>query len=71
MTDEVPAERVAVGRVLLLQVLRAVLAHDLDSSLGQDRHVLQGDVLRGRDDGHVRAHLLAHARVARADLVSG
>ena len=39
--------RLAVGCVLGLEVLRAVLAHDVDSSLGQCGHVVDGDVLRG------------------------
>ena len=71
MADEVPAERVAVGCVLGLEVLRAVLADDLDSRLGQGGHVVDGDVLRGRDDRHVGADLVADAREARGDLLSG
>jgi hypothetical protein len=35
VTDEVPAEGVAVALVLRLQVLRAVLADDLDAGFGQ------------------------------------
>ena len=33
--DEVPAERVAVARVLRLEILRAVLADDLDARVGE------------------------------------
>ena len=36
--------------VLGLEVLRAVLADDVDSGLGERGHVVDGDVLRGRDD---------------------
>ena len=35
VADEVPAESVAVRRVLGLEVLRPVLADDLDAGLGQ------------------------------------
>ena len=38
--DEVPAEGVAVERVLALEVLRAVLPHDLDAGLRERRHLL-------------------------------
>ena len=41
----------------------AVLPHDLDAGLGEQRQLVDGDVLRRGDDGHVRAHLLADARV--------
>ena len=40
MADEVPAERVAVGGVLRLEVLGAVLADHLDPRLGEGGHVL-------------------------------
>ena len=36
VADEVPAERVAVARVLRLEILRTVLADDLDSGVGQE-----------------------------------
>ena len=61
-----PAERVAVLGVLRLEVLGAVLADDLDPRLDEQRHVGERDVLRRRDDGHVRPDLLpAPARSAR------
>ena len=41
VADEVPAEGVAVDGVLGLQVLRAVLADDLDAGLGESGHVLR------------------------------
>ena len=71
MADEMPAERVAVGCVLGLEVLCAVLAHDVDSGLGQRGHVVDGDVLRGRDDRDVGADLVADAGEPRRDLLSG
>ena len=37
VADEVPAEGVAVARVLRLEILRAVLADDLDAGLGERR----------------------------------
>jgi hypothetical protein len=67
--DEVPAEAAAVERVLRLQVLRAVLADDLDPGLGQDGHVLGGHVLRGRDDRHPRADVGADAREPLGDAI--
>src|SRR4029453_13436212 len=69
MADEVPAERVAVRGVLGLEILGSVLAHDVDPSLGPDRHLLWGPVLRGRDDGYVRADLDPYPLVALPDLV--
>jgi hypothetical protein len=68
VADEVPAKGVAVAVVLGAEVLGAVLADDLDAGLGQRGHVLQRDVLRRRDDGHVRPDLLPDALVALADL---
>ena len=68
VADEVPAERVAVARVLRLEVLRAVLADDLDAGVGEHLHVVDRDVLRRDDDGDVRADLVRDARVALADL---
>jgi hypothetical protein len=68
VADEVPAEGVAVGVVLHLQVLRAVLPHHLDAGLGQRRQVLERDVLRRRDDRDPGSDLLADALVALADL---
>jgi hypothetical protein len=38
--DEVPAERVSALGVLALEVLRAVLADDLDARFHEHRHVL-------------------------------
>jgi hypothetical protein len=40
VADEVPPEGVAVHVVLGAQVLRAVLAHDLDAGLREGRQVL-------------------------------
>ena len=51
------------------QVLRAVLADDLDAGLGQRRQVFERDVLRRGDDGDARPDLLANALVALADLI--
>jgi hypothetical protein len=51
MPDEVPAEDVAVRVVLRLEVLRAVFSDDVDARLGEGGQVLDGDVLRRRDDG--------------------
>ncbi len=68
VADEVPAERVAVLGMLALEVLRAVLAHDLDPGLDEPPHLLERHVLRRGDDrdaGRGRADLL----VAPADLV--
>src|SRR5207248_3256000 len=70
MPDEVPAEGVAVARVLGLEVLRAVLAHDLDSGLGERAELLDGHVLRRGDDRHLRAQLCADPLVVRADGLS-
>src|SRR5439155_27229696 len=69
VADEVPAEGVAVGRVLRLQVLRAVLADDLYAGLGQNGHLLERHVLRRGDHGHAWADLCANLRVPLADLV--
>ena len=69
MPDEVPAEGVAVDRVLRLEILRAVLAHDLDSGLGEDRQLLDRDVLRRGDDRDGVSDLSPDALVALADLV--
>src|SRR5437016_13627303 len=69
MPDEVPAEGVAVDRVLRLEILRAVLANDLDSGLGEDRQLLDRDVLRRRDDRDRVADLGADALVTLPNLV--
>ena len=50
-----PAEGVAVGSVLGLEVLRAVLADDCDAGLDERGQIGDLDVLRGRDDRHLRA----------------
>ena len=52
VADEVPAKRIAVDRMLCQEILRAVLADDLDARLGEDPELCDGDVLRRRDDGH-------------------
>ena len=67
--DEVPAEGVAVGRVLALEILRPVLADDLDAGFGERGHLLERDVLRRDDDRHAVAHLVAQAAVTVGDLV--
>ncbi len=66
--DEVPAERIAVLGVLRLEVLDAVLADDLDAGLGEHAHLLEGHVLRRRDDRHARADLGLDPLVALANL---
>ena len=67
MADEVPAERVAVARVLRLEILRAVLADDLDARLGERRQLVDRHVLRGDDDRDAGADFLCDAaRSARA-----
>ena len=70
VTDEVPAEGVAVGGVLALEILSAVLADDLDSGLDENGHLLDGHVLRGDDDGDAVADLVADASIAVGDLGS-
>ena len=67
VTDEVPAERVAVLGVLTLELLRAVLAHHLDTRLDEHGHVGKRDVLRGGDDRDVLSDLLSDALVRGAD----
>jgi hypothetical protein len=68
VADEVPAEGVAVGVALRLQVLGTVLADDLDARLGQRSQVFERDVLRRGDDGDGRPDFLADALVTLADL---
>ncbi len=67
--DEVPAEGIAVQRVLALHVLRPVLTRDRDAGVGEDAHVLRGDVLRRGDDGDARPCLGADGVVRGADRV--
>ena len=71
MPDEVPAKAVAEARVLGLEILQAVLAHDGDAGLGQRLHLLRRHVLRRHDDGHALADLAPDAFVVRADGLSG
>ena len=71
VADEVPAERVAVGGVLGLEVLRPVLSDDLDSGLGQDAQLGDGEVLRRGHDRHLRPDLVPDAREPLAHLISG
>jgi hypothetical protein len=66
--DEVPPEGVGVPRVLYLQVLGAVFAHDLDARVRQCGQVLERDVLGRDDDRDVGADLLTDALVPLADL---
>src|SRR5262249_8056750 len=64
MPDEVPPERVAVDGVLPLEVLRPVLAHDLDAGLDEGTHLLDPHVLR-RDHSRPRVpSLVANTRIA-------
>src|SRR3954451_3552610 len=51
MPDEVPAERIAPACMLRLDILRAVLADDLDARLRQCTDLFDGQVLGGDDDG--------------------
>src|SRR4029453_6084417 len=71
VADEIPAERVAVRCVLQLEVLCAVLAHDLDPGLGENGQVVAIDVLRSGDDGHPGPDFLPYALVASAYRLSG
>src|SRR5581483_7861746 len=50
MADEVPAEGVAVARVLRLEILRAVLTDDLDSRFRERAELVDRHVLRRDDD---------------------
>src|SRR5262249_14392302 len=67
MPDEVPTECVAVLRVLRLEVLRAVLADDVDACVRENAHVGKRHVLRRRDDGHSGTDLRADAFVTLAN----
>src|ERR1700730_7333307 len=50
LSDEVRFEQCATRRDLVLEILRAVLAEQTDARLGEDRELLQRDVLgRGQD----------------------
>ena len=69
VADEVPAEAVAVARVLRLEILRAVLAHDLHARGGERVELVHRDVLRRRDDGHRRPDLGLDPLVSLADLL--
>ena len=71
VADEVPAEGVAVARVLRLQVLGAVLADHVDAGLGQRGHVLERHVLRGRDDGDLGRRSPPGARAGARGSASG
>src|SRR5206468_12707912 len=70
VADEVPAEGRSIAGVLGLEVLGAVLADDLDPSLGERAEVLHVDVLRGGDDRHLGPELAANPLVALANGVS-
>ena len=70
VADEVPAEGVAVERVLALEVLGLVLADDLDPGLGEDAELVGVDVLRRGHDRHVRPELGSDPIDVRADRLS-
>ena len=70
MTDEVPPERVAVAGVLHLEVLRAVLPHDLDARVGEQLELVERQVLRGDDDSDAGADLLPQRCIALGDLLT-
>ena len=70
VTDEVPAERIAVPFVLGLEILRPVLPHHLDAHVDENTELLQRDVLRRGDYGDFGAGLGADRLVALPDLVS-
>jgi hypothetical protein len=67
VSDEVPVERVAEVGVLALEVLRAVLADDLDPGFDEDRQVRRCDVLGRGDDRDPFADFASDALVVRAD----
>src|SRR3954453_16741910 len=69
VADEMPPERIAVDGVLCLQVLRSGLSHYLDPGVDQQCQLLDGDVLRRRDDRYLIANLRSDSLVARADSV--
>ena len=71
VADEMPAEGIAIGRMLSLEILRTVLSHDLHPGLDQNCHLVHGDVLRGDDDGDSVPDLLAYAAIAIGDLGGG
>ena len=60
---------VAEDLVLRREVLRAVLADDLDAGFRNQRQLGDRDVLRRDDDGDSGPDLIAHALVAVADLL--
>jgi hypothetical protein len=68
MPDEVPAEGVAIGVVLRLQILGAVFSQNLDAGLGEVGQTLDRDVLRRCDDRDGGADLFADLLVPLADL---
>jgi hypothetical protein len=55
--------------MLRLHVLRTVLADDFYARLGERLHVVDGDVLRGGDDGDARPDLFDDALVALTDRI--
>ncbi len=60
LADEVPREQVAVGLLLGQQLLRPVLAHQLDARLRQCRQVIGLHVLHRGEHLDLGADLLAH-----------
>ena len=59
-----------MARVLGLEVLRAVLADDLDPGFGERGQVVHADVLGRCDDGDVRAKLGPDPVIVLADRLS-
>ncbi len=53
LADEVPFEELAVCGDLLLELLRAVLAHQANARLGEPRQLVGGEVLDRREDLHL------------------
>jgi hypothetical protein len=64
VADEVPAERVAPALVLGREVLRAILADDVDAGVGEQGELVDRQVLRRDDDRDVFPDLVADALVA-------
>ena len=68
MPDEVPPERIAVHRMLRLEILNAVLADHIDPALGKHAHLLEAHILRRGNNRYARPNVRLDALVARANL---